>query len=48
MARNRKNYLEIAVFLNFEQGSSRAGNSIENKNYKQTHLSCWEVITLVL
>ena len=30
--RNRKNYFEIAAFLNFEQGTSRAGNSNENKN----------------
>ena len=27
-----KNYFEIAAFLNFEQGTSRAGNSNENKN----------------
>jgi len=47
MVRNRKNYLEIAVFLNFEKGSSRAENSIENENHKQIHLSCWEVITLL-
>ena len=29
---NRKNYFEIAAFLNFERGTSRAGNSNENKN----------------
>ena len=29
---NRKNYFEIAALLNFERGTSRAGNSNENKN----------------
>ena len=28
---NRKNYFEIAAFLNFERGTSRAGNSNQNK-----------------
>ena len=28
--RNTKNYFEIAAFLNFERGTSRAGNSNEN------------------
>ena len=37
--RNRKNYFEIAAFLNFEWGTSREGNS----KHKQTHLSCCEV-----
>ena len=35
---NRKNYFEIAAFLNFEQGTSRAGNSNENKNTNK-HIS---------
>ena len=30
--RNKKNYFEIAAFLNFEQGTSRVGNSNENTN----------------
>ena len=33
--RNRKNYFEINAFLNFERGTSRAGNSNENKNTSQ-------------
>ena len=33
--RNRKNYFEIAAFLNFERETSRAGNSNENKNTSQ-------------
>ena len=36
--RNRKNYFEIATFLNFERGTSRAGNSNENKNTNK-HIS---------
>ena len=27
-----KNYFEIAAFLNFEQGTSRVGNSNSNEN----------------
>ena len=30
--RNRKKYFEIAAFLNFKRGTSRAGNSNENKH----------------
>ena len=30
--RNRKNYFKITAFLNFERGTSRAGNSNESKN----------------
>ena len=37
---NRKNYFEIAAFLNFERGPSRAGNSNENKNINK-HISVW-------
>ena len=39
--RNRKNYFEIAAFLNFERGTSRAGNLNEKnkQKHKQTHLS---------
>ena len=33
--RNRKNNFEIAVFLNLEWGTSRAGNSNEKKNTSQ-------------
>ena len=29
---NRKNYFEIAAFLNFERGTSRVGYSNENTN----------------
>ena len=29
---NRKNYFEIAAFLNFERVTSRVGNSNENTN----------------
>ena len=36
--RNRKNYFEINAFLNFERGTSRAGNSNENKNTNK-HMS---------
>ena len=36
--RNRKNYFEIAAFLNFERGTSRVGNSNENKNTNK-HIS---------
>ena len=36
--RNRKKYFKIAVFLNFELGTSRAGNSNENKNINK-HIS---------
>ena len=35
---NRKNYFEIADFLNFERGTSKAGNSNENKNTNK-HIS---------
>ena len=34
--RNRKNYFEIAAFLNFEQETSREGNSNENKTQTNT------------
>ena len=33
-----KNYFEIAAFLNFERGTSRTGNSNENKDTNQ-HIS---------
>ena len=33
--RNRKNYFKIAAILNFKQGSSRVGNSNENKNTRK-------------
>ena len=35
---NRKIYFEITAFLNFERGTSRAGNSNENKNTNK-HIS---------
>ena len=35
---NSKNYFEIAAFLNFERGTSRAGNSNENINTNK-HIS---------
>ena len=38
--RNRKNYFEIATFLNFERGTSRVGNSNENKNTNNFEFSC--------
>ena len=30
--RNKKNYFEITAFLNYERGTSRAGNSKSNEN----------------
>ena len=36
--RNRKNYFEIAAFLNFELGTSRVVNSNENTNTNK-HIS---------
>ena len=35
---NRKNYFEIAAFLNFKRGTSRVGNSNENKDTNK-HIS---------
>ena len=35
---NRKNYFEIAAFLNFERGTSRVGNSNKNKDTNK-HIS---------
>ena len=36
--RNRKTYFGITAFLNFERGTSREGNSNENKNTNK-HIS---------
>ena len=38
--RNRKNYFEITTFLNYEQGSSWAGNSKSNEN-KNVFVFIW-------
>ena len=42
--RNKKNNFEITAFLNYERGTSRAGNSKSNENINKKFLFSFDVL----